>query len=201
MALALKLVATKPHVAHGDNGLDRKGSAPGNASYYYSVPRLAAEGSVTVGERTFAVTGSAWMDREWSTSSLEPGVVGWDWFALELSDGSSLMFYRLRTVDGGSSSYSSGSWIGADGSRMKLGVSDVTLTPIDHWTSPATGVRYPIAWRMSLEEPSLTLEVRPYLDEQEVDLSVRYWEGAVRGRGLGPRGPIEAQGYLELAGY
>ena len=152
------------------------------------MPRLAAQGSVTVGQQTFAVTGSAWRDREWSTSSLEPGVIGWDWFALEVSDGSSLMFYRLRTTDGGSSPYSSGSLI-------------VSITAIDHWTSPATGARYPIAWRLGLQEPSLTLEIRPYLNDQELDLTVRYWEGAVRGNGRGPGGPIEAQGYLELAGY
>ena len=88
-----------PHVAQGDRGLDAKGAGVGNASYYYSIPRLAADGHVTLDGETFAVTGLAWLDREWSTSSLEPGIVGWDWFALHLSDGGNLMFYRLRTVD------------------------------------------------------------------------------------------------------
>ena len=100
IALDLQLVSTVPHVVHGDRGLDAKGAAAGNASYYYSIPRLAADGSVTVEGETFAVTGLAWLDREWSTSALEPGVVGWDWFALHLSDGGSLMFYRLRTASG-----------------------------------------------------------------------------------------------------
>ena len=89
IGLDLGLTSTVPHVAHGDRGLDAKGAEVGNASHYYSVPRLAADGAVTVEGEAFAVTGLAWLDREWSTSSLEPGIVGWDWFALHLSDGGS----------------------------------------------------------------------------------------------------------------
>lgn len=199
--LALELSATQPPIAHGTAGLSRKGAASGNASYYYSVPRLEARGTIGVGGTTFAVTGSAWLDREWSTSSLEPGVVGWDWFALHLSDGASLMFYRLRTAAGESSPYSGGSYVSPAGARTELSAEDVALTPLDHWTSNATGTRYPTAWRLALTSQGLELAIRPYLHDQEVDLSVRYWEGAVHAAGLGPQGRVTAQGYLELAGY
>jgi predicted secreted hydrolase len=201
IALALDLTSTIPHVAQGDRGLDAKGSGNGNASHYYSVPRLVADGQVTVAGETFAVSGLAWLDREWSTSSLEPGTVGWDWFALTLSDGSSLMIYRLRTADGGASPYSGGSLVSADGAHTRLGASDVTLTMLDEWTSGATGVRYPVAWRLGIPRAGITLDVQPQLENQEVALSVRYWEGAVQAEGEGPRGPLTAQGYLELAGY
>jgi predicted secreted hydrolase len=201
VALALDVTAALAPVAHGDNGLDRKGSVEGNASYYYSVPRLAAAGSITLDEQTFSVSGSAWLDREWSTSSLEPGIVGWDWFALQFSDGRSLMFYRLRTADGQASPFSSGSLISADGSRTALLSSDVTLVATDHWTSEATGARYPIGWRLTLPRENLTLDIEPYLENQELDLSVRYWEGAVQATGRGAGGALTAQGYLELAGY
>jgi predicted secreted hydrolase len=201
IALALDLSSTIPHVAQGDRGLDAKGSGSGNASHYYSVPRLVADGEVTVAGETYAVSGLAWLDREWSTSSLEPGTVGWDWFALTLSDGSNLMFYRLRTENGGASPYSGGSLVSSDGEHTQLGASDVSLTMLDEWTSGATGVRYPIAWRLGVPRAGITLEVRPHLEDQEVALSVRYWEGAVHAEGDGPRGPLTAQGYLELAGY
>jgi predicted secreted hydrolase len=199
IALALDLASTRRHVAHGDRGLDTKGAGSGNASHYYSVPRLAADGHVTVEGETFAVSGLAWLDREWSTSSLDPGTEGWDWFALQLSDGSSLMFYRLRTPSGEASSYSSGSLVGADGVRIPLAANDVALTVLDHWTSETSGVRYPVAWRLAAA--GLELEIRPYLENQELDLSVRYWEGAVRVAGRGPGGSLTGQGYLELAGY
>jgi predicted secreted hydrolase len=201
IGLELRLRATVPHVAQGDAGLSVKGAEAGNASHYYSIPRLAAEGELLVGGERFRVTGLAWLDREWSTSSLEPGIEGWDWFALHLSDGGSLMFYRLRSRGGGASAYSNGRLVRAHGSVLALGVDDVALTVLDEWKSDATGVVYPVAWRMSVPKAGITLDVRPYLEAQELDLSVRYWEGAVHAEGQGPGGPLSAQGYLELAGY
>jgi predicted secreted hydrolase len=201
IALDLRLESTIPHVAQGERGLDTKGTGVGNASHYYSVPRLAAEGEVTIEGETFAVSGLAWLDREWGTSSLDAGTEGWDWFALHLSDGSSLMFYRLRAEDGAATRFSSGSWVRADGTRTMLGPTDVTLAVLDEWTSGATGVRYPVAWRLAVPGAGISLDVRPYLEHQELELSVRYWEGAVRADGKGPAGALTGQGYLELAGY
>jgi predicted secreted hydrolase len=201
IALKLNLASTVPYVAQGERGLDTKGAGRGNASYYYSMPRLEAQGELSVDGESFAVSGLAWLDREWSTSSLEPGTVGWDWFALHLSDGGSLMFYRLRTTDGAASPFSGGTIVSAEGVRTRLAVDDVTLTPLDYWTSDATSVRYPVAWRLVAPKAGIALEIEPYIANQELDLSVRYWEGAVRGQGSGPGGPITAQGYLELAGY
>jgi predicted secreted hydrolase len=201
VALALGLRSTVPPIAQGDRGLDAKGSGLGNASYYYSMPRLAADGQITLGSETFTVSGLAWLDREWSTSSLEAGTVGWDWFALHLSEGSSLMFYRLRTASGEASPFSGGTLVSGDGRRTRLAREDVELTPLEFWDSAATGVRYPIAWRLLVPGMGLELEIRPYLEDQEIDLSVRYWEGAVHGQGTGPGGALSAQGYLELAGY
>jgi predicted secreted hydrolase len=200
-ALTLDLSSTVPPIAQGDRGLDGKGAGIGNASYYYSVPRLHAQGNVTVGGERFAVTGLAWLDREWSTSSLERGTEGWDWFALHLSDGGNLMFYRLRTTAGDASPFSGGTLVSADGVRTRLTASDVLLTPLDYWTSRASGVRYPVAWRLVAVNAGIALDVRPYLENQELDLSVRYWEGAVHAEGSGPMGRLTAQGYLELAGY
>jgi predicted secreted hydrolase len=100
MAIDLRLNSLKPVVLQGDRGLSRKGSRPGNASYYYSLTRLATGGTLRIGAHTYTVSGLSWMDREWSTSALEPGQSGWDWFALQLSDGRELMYYRLRRKDG-----------------------------------------------------------------------------------------------------
>jgi predicted secreted hydrolase len=201
MALSLDLTSTVPVVAQGEDGLDVKGAGVGNASFYYSAPRLQTRGTVTLDGESFSVTGLAWLDREWSTSSLDPGTVGWDWFALHLSDGSNLMFYRLRTESGEASAFSGGTLVSAGGVRTRLAANDVTLEPLEYWRSRATGVRYPVAWRLGAARIGITLEIRPYLDDQELDLSVRYWEGAVHGDGFGPAGRLTAQGYLELAGY
>ncbi|HEV3078053.1 MAG TPA: lipocalin-like domain-containing protein [Thermoanaerobaculia bacterium] len=95
-AIDLVLTTALPPVPQGDRGLSAKSAEPGNASYYYSLPRLAAAGTLRLGAEQLSVTGQAWMDREWSTSSLAAGEVGWDWFGLQLDDGWELMLYRLR---------------------------------------------------------------------------------------------------------
>jgi len=202
LGLQLDLATHEAPVLNGNAGLDRKGPEPGSASYYYSLPRLATSGVLMIDGREIAVTGSSWMDREWSTSALGADVVGWDWFGLRLSDGGSLMFYRLRRRDGTAGAFSGGTLVDAAGRRNRLGRDDVELTPIDYWTSPLRGTRYPIAWRLRVPSEQIALEVRPFAPNQELNLSVRYWEGAVSGSGTGPGGDqVTADGYLELAGY
>lgn len=184
----------------GDRGLDRKGPEPGNASFYYSAPRLAARGEVSTADTgAHRVTGTAWLDREWGTSALSPGVVGWDWFALQLSDGRDLMYYRLRESNGDPSRFSAGSLRNVAGEVARLDTVDAV--PVSYWTSPTTGVRYPVGWRLRIAREELDLVVSPTLPNQELDLAVRYWEGAVTVAGTSAGRPVSGQGYLELAGY
>ncbi len=201
VGVALRLATHQAPVLNGDRGLDRKGSEPGNASYYYSEPRLAATGFVSLEGKQVAVKGRAWLDREWSTSALSAGIAGWDWFGLRLSDGGSLMYYRLRRADGTADAFSSGTWVDAAGHPTRLGPGDVELAPLEHWSSPVSGARYPVAWHVRVRATDIDFDIRPYLPEQELNLSVRYWEGAVHGDGEGPGGPLMVEGYLELAGY
>ncbi len=200
-AVSLALEAVAPVAAHGERGFDVKGPEPGNASFYYSFPRLAARGSIEVDGISADVVGTAWMDREWSTSALSAGVLGWAWFGIQLSDGRELMFYRLRQSDGTANRYSGGSLIERDGTVTRLRVDDVESEPLAYWTSPRTHVTYPLAWRISIPTQGLALSVQPYLENQEIDRSVRYWEGAVRVDGRAGAAQIDGQGYLELAGY
>lgn len=196
-ALALTLEEAKPMVFQGDDGYSAKGAEPGNASLYYAFTRLAAAGRVRVGERTFPVTGEAWLDREWSTSALGEGVVGWDWLSLQLDDGRELMLYQLRHEDGSPSPFSAGSLVAADGTVTRLSAGDFAMRPGRRWTSPATGAAYPVEWRVEVPKLDLAFDVTAALDAQEMDLSVRYWEGAVRAAG----GESAGRGYLELTGY
>lgn len=201
IAIDLELTAGKPPVFHGDRGLSRKGSAPGNASYYYSLTRLGTRGHVRVGGTRVDVTGTSWMDREWSTSALETGQVGWDWFALTLDDGRELMFYRLRRADGSADPFSAGTLVAADGKTTPLGPADVTLDAIAHWTSPHDGTRYPSRWRLHVPAHAVQLEISPRVADQEWTEPVRYWEGAVDVRGTAGSRAITGDGYVELVGY
>ena len=203
--LELDLQATRPPVLQGDRGLSRKGSQPGNASYYYSLTRLETRGHVQVGGERHPVTGLSWMDREWSTSALEPGQVGWDWFSLQLSDGSDLMLYQLRRTDGTADPASSGSLADAPaGSGVTVprpfAAADMRLLPRGTWRDPE-GTRWPVRWRIEIPREDLVLDVEPWLEAQKMDLSVPYWEGAIRARGTRRGRPVEGRGYLELTGY
>ena len=199
MAIELDLRSLKPEVLNGEGGLSRKSATPGNASYYYSLPRMQTSGTVRAGRESYRVTGLSWLDREWSTSALEREQVGWDWFALQLDDGRDLMYYRLRRKDGSSDPFSAGTLVASDGSARHLAREEVQLETISWWTSPATGSRYPAVWRLRVPSRGLDLEIIPRLADQELVTGFRYWEGAVAVRGAA--GTPGGSGYLEMTGY
>ena len=188
-------------VLQGDQGLSQKSAEPGNASYYYSYTRLATQGTVQVGENTFQVTGTSWLDREWSTSALGPEQSGWDWFALQLDDGRELMLYRMRRKDGGTDPFSRAMLMTAAGQARTLSWSEVDLQPAGEWISPTTGDRYPAGWRLRLPAENLDLTITPKVADQEMRLTVHYWEGAVAVDGRFGDQKIGGQGYLEMTRY
>ncbi len=200
-AIDLSAEATKPVVLQGERGLSRKSETAGNASYYYSVTRMRTTGVITVEGKRFCVRGLSWLDREWSTSALDRTQVGWDWFALQLDDGRDLMFYRLRRGDGTVDPLSRGTLVRADGATQMLAPQDLELEVSGYWQSPHTQVRYPNAWRLALPAERLSLRLTPYLADQELRLSVRYWEGAVRISGTSDGRTLNGSGYVELTGY
>ena len=199
-AVNLTLRAEKPKVLQGDRGLSQKGPGAGDASYYYSYTRLATEGQVVLGGDTLAATGQSWMDREWSTSALGAGQEGWDWFALQLGDGRDLMYYQLRDTTGAPSRFSEGVLVGPGGEAQPLRRADVELEVTERWTS-ADGATYPAAWRLRIPGEALALTLTPYFPDQEMDTSVRYWEGAVQIDGTAGGAPARGQGYVEMTGY
>ncbi|NMO16315.1 carotenoid 1,2-hydratase [Pyxidicoccus fallax] len=205
VALELLLEPGKPPVLQGDRGLSQKGPERGNASYYYSMTRMPSRGTVRVDGKTYEVKGESWMDREWSTSALGADQVGWDWFSLQLSDGSELMYYQLRRKDGSADPFSSGMWVPPAGSGssepVRVSREDVRLTVLDTWKSPRSGGEYPARWRLHVEKLGLDLTVTPRLADQELPVSVIYWEGSVGLEGSREGKPLTGRGYVELTGY
>jgi predicted secreted hydrolase len=199
-ALELELIAQKPPVLNGVDGLSVKSAEPGNASYYYSITRWQSAGKLRIGKAEYAVAGLSWLDREWSSSALGADQAGWDWFALQLTDGSELMFYNLRKRNGSQDEHSAGTWVAADGTARHLGRDAVSLTAVDSWVSPEGG-EYPATWDIRLPEYGLSLRVTPVMDDQELFTTVRYWEGAVDVVGTVGNKDVTGRGYVELTGY
>ncbi|MCX7668783.1 MAG: carotenoid 1,2-hydratase, partial [Anaerolineae bacterium] len=201
LALELELRALKGPVLQGERGYSRKGPEPGNASYYYSLPRLQTTGTVAVRGQRWAVTGLSWMDHEFSTSALGPDLAGWDWFSLQLDDGTEVMLYALRRLDGRRDPFSGGTLIGQDGSTRVLAADEFEIRATGEWRSPRTGGRYPSGWVVVIPAADLQLTVTPYLADQEMRTSVLYWEGAAAVTGTRGGRPIAGVGYVELTGY
>jgi predicted secreted hydrolase len=201
VAIDLDLEQGKPPVLQGDRGLSQKGPEPGNASYYYSLTRMPTSGSVVAGGIRYDVRGESWMDREFSTSALSPDQAGWDWLSLALSDGRELMFYRLRKKDGSTDAMSGGSLVDAEGRSRYLGAGDATIMPLSTWQSPRSGAVYPSSFRLIVPSAGIDLDVAPLLRDQELDVSFRYWEGAVAAQGREGSSVSSARGYVELTGY
>ncbi|HEY4873090.1 MAG TPA: lipocalin-like domain-containing protein [Steroidobacteraceae bacterium] len=199
-ALDVHMTADVPAVLNGDRGLSQKSSDPRDASYYYSIPRLAVHGELVRDGKALQVAGSAWLDREWGSGGLGADEAGWDWFALQLSDGSELMFYSLRRRDGRREPHSAGTWVGADGSAHALASADVAIDVQGYWTSPRGG-RYPARWQVQVPALGLTVNLRPVLADQELIGQPRYWEGAVDVTGTENGRNLLGQGYVELVGY
>ena len=200
LALELELSESKPPVLQGQDGYSSKGPRPEHSSYYVSLTRLATRGRLTFGERQVDVEGLSWFDHEWSSSAMAPGLVGWDWFSLQLEDGWDLMLYLLRYEDGRLEPASSGTLVAPDGETTRLSLADFQVEVEDRRTSPR-GVSYPSLWTVTLPSRSLVLRLAPRLSDQEMDSGVPYWEGAVTVEGEREGKPLGGSGFVEMTGY
>ncbi|RPH61544.1 MAG: carotenoid 1,2-hydratase, partial [Acidobacteria bacterium] len=200
----LRLEPGKGPTDQGVDGISQKGDGPGNASHYYSMTRMPTSGTLTVAGSSIAVRGLSWMDHEFGTSVLEKGQTGWNWFALQLDDGTDLMLYEFRRADGRRDRHSSGSLVDEAGQRTRLDVEEFMLAPGAHWKSARSGAAYPTNWRIEVPNQALDLRFQAAIPEQELVTArsgVIYWEGAVIVQGTRRGRPVQGRGYLEMTGY
>jgi predicted secreted hydrolase len=198
--LELTLQPLTAPVLNGEAGFSRKSAEPGDATYYYSIPRLAVQGRLVRDGRPVTLHGLAWFDREWGSGELGAREVGWDWFALQLNDGATLMFYALRNRDGTRDRHSAGTWVEPSGASRPLTDEEVAIDVLDHWSN-AQRSRYPSSWRIRVPSLSLEVSVRPVLADQEIRSTPTYWEGAVDVSGTRAGAAVAGRGYVELVGY
>ena len=195
----LTFTPTQPILLQGAQGYSRKGPKPEQASYYYSEPHLQVSGAITRNGKAVTVTGSAWLDHEWSSTVLDPKAVGWDWVGANLGDGRALMAFRIRASDG-SSLWQHATLREKDGRLRQLNADAIRFTPVRYWRSPRTQAKYPV--EVTLEIGQQRWQLRPLQDDQELDsrqsTGAVYWEGAVT---LERDGRPDGRGYLEMTGY
>jgi predicted secreted hydrolase len=201
MALELQLAAVKPPVLHhGDGWID---FGPAGSSYYYSRTAMTATGSLTLDDRDLHVDGSAWFDHQWG-DFISVGGGGWDWFAVNLDDGTDLTLSLVRDADG-TYPLVYGTLVGRDGTVRHLERDAFAVTVTDRWRSPATGADYPAAWTLAIPSEDLAIDLRPTVAAQELDTrattGVVYWEGSQVVRASRDGRALGGQAYVELTGY
>ena len=204
-ALDLELMPVQPPVLNGPDGLSRKGAGADEYSRYVSITRFEASGRVSKGDRREKVSGTAWFDHEWGPGAMPKEAVGWDWFALQLSDGSDLMLYRMRGRDGRATAFSAGTFVSEKGDARPVAWRDVALGELSSWKSPRSGASYPSKWRIAVASLELDVTVEPLVPNQELvteqSTGVIYWEGTCRVEGSRRGKPIGGRAYAELTGY
>jgi len=144
------------------------------------------------------------MDHEFGSSMLTPEQVGWDWFSLQLEDGSDLMLFHLRKKDG-STEPTFGTLVRPDGQVIDLAGRSTVISTAETWTSPRSLAKYPSAWNVEIPSERISLEVAALVGDQELvtagSTAITYWEGAVQIKGTRNGRTVRGRGYVELTGY
>ncbi len=202
-AINFTLEQDKAYVLQGEDGLSAKSDEPGNASQYYSLTRLLTDGTITIEGETYTVSGTTWMDREFSTSALGEDAQGWDWFAMHFDDGRELVVGQIRLNDGTTRTSYTGTMVYEDGTSAHLDFDQYSIDVTDTWESPHTGAVYPAGWVVTVDaelartDADMEIIVTPLMSDQELNTGdIAYWEGAVQ-----LSGDVNGFGYAELTGY
>ena len=187
----VNLTAKGPLVFHGEGGFSQK-SASGRASYYYSQPFFDLEGTLYLPDGPVAVTGTAWLDREWASQPLAATQVSWDWFSMVFDDGGRMMGFTLHDSDGGD--YTQATWIAPDGTTTAYPDGAFTATALK--TTSVAGREVPTRWQVQLPSRGVDVIVEAVNGQAWMETSIPYWEGPVQ-----ITGSHEGRGYLEMTGY
>ena len=191
---SLKLTNNAPYQKQGEQGYSTKSGDGKVASYYYSQPFINVSGNVTIDGVTHQVSGKGWIDREWSSQFLLDSQQGWDWFALRLSDETSLVVFQLRNSTTGKASYSHARLMNQDGSGITIKQQDISLTATKK--TEIDGRDYPTEWQITIPTQQIKLTASALNPNAKMPLSVPYWEGPIS-----IEGTHSGTGYMELTGY
>jgi len=170
---------------------------------YRSYPQLKIAGT----RANQAVTGEAWMDHQWGNTGWflndsSRMLLGWDWFGINLDDGTHWILMLHRDARTGTPVGMHATVGDATGGTQVA--HHISLTPLRYWESPKTHINYPVAWHIEIPDLESFFTFEPLADEQEIASfgTIRaIWEGAgtvtgsVRGRPVKGRARGEFHGY------
>ena len=196
--LRLDLSAVKAPALHDGDGFLSFG--PAGSSYYYSRTRLEATGELELDGERFDVEGIAWFDHQWGDYISVGG--GWDWFAINLDDGSDLTFSLVRDAQE-RVVLAYGTRVDPTGVVTHLDADAFEVDEGSTWTSERSGVTYPGGWTILTGD--LRIDLKPTVADQELDTrattGVIYWEGSQEVDASRNGVPLGGEAYVEITRY
>jgi predicted secreted hydrolase len=197
----LELTSLQPPALHDTDGWIDFGPAGG--SYYYSRTRMAVDGSLTVEGADVPTVGLTWFDHQWG-DFISVGGGGWDWFAVNLEDGTDLSLSLVRDR-AGNYPLVYGTLVAPDGDVRHLTAAEFDVKTTGRWRSPDTGADYPAGWKIDVPGEGLAIDLLPTVADQELDTrdstGVVYWEGSQRVSATRDGRSVRGEAYVELTGY
>jgi predicted secreted hydrolase len=156
------------------------------------------------------VDGIAWFDHQWG-DFVSVGAGGWDWFAVNLDDGTDLTISIVRD-EHAHEVFRYGTLVGPSGKVVQMARENFSVADgFAFWDSPLSGRSYAISRSIVLDGGTTVIDLTATLREQELDTrattGVIYWEGSqtVRVISVDERGnssPIGGgEAYVEITRY
>lgn len=190
--LDIRMTAQKKPMALGDKGYLK---LTHESTYYYSIPRLALEGTIKVGNRWIPIKGTAWMDHQWANPRLSRD--SWSWFSIQLSDKTDIVCFKHAS---GTKETDYGHISKPDGTQASS--QQIILTPTKYWSSRTTKTSYPLEWKIEIPDEQISLVVTPRVRNQEMLYGgMHYWEGPTHITGTIGKKKVSGSGFMELVGY
>ncbi|WP_254225515.1 carotenoid 1,2-hydratase [Burkholderia glumae] len=189
----LQTSSDQPFVLHNGNGV-----VPymplSDTSAYYSSTALHTTGTIYDNGVPIKVTGISWQDRQWFNFK---NTGGWNWFAIQLDNNTQYMLYFLQNFPAGDIVLRYGTKV-TNGVATPVDPNTLSLTVLDHWTSPKTLYTYPSKWQIGLPEGTMT--VTPLVQNQELSWPGHrtYFEGDSAIAGTLDGRPVTGRGYTEV---
>jgi predicted secreted hydrolase len=203
--IQLTLSSQKAPMAVGGKG--ETGLVKPSDMHYFSLTRCQVGGTIDTGDGPERVSnGEGWIDHQWGDSWVAQND-GWDWWGVQMDNGTDILFFRQRDLATGRIFYPLATFMDKDGHLTVTKKIVFRADPKSLWRSSRSGVRYPLGWTVTFPEKNLKLHIGTTVKDQEIPTlgaGGAIWEGSCSVSAT----PITASdysipgvAYMELVGY
>ncbi|MFD0897425.1 lipocalin family protein [Loigolactobacillus binensis] len=196
------------------NGGTGKFPLVGMDVFQYSIPTIRTNGTITIEDTDYPVSGRSWFDRQWQLDittmpKLDPtatkkapkfNLPQWGWMDLNLADKT---VASLWFANEGAQEKTFATVLHPNGTQQVVAVEPIMSNATAVWTSPDSDYRYPTQWLVDIPELDLHLTVTCAPKEQELLFSLKelsHYEAASTISGTYKGEPITGNCYVELIG-